>query len=107
VCISAYAADVRKMAAPLIASVAPLSVLTYSIYMLHGIYSMFVFHFAAFYLRSSLPLCIVFIVVSYFVLLALAYFSYIYFEGPARRWISSLGGAKKGVTSEKNFIKVG
>ena len=97
---SAYAADVQKRPSRFIIAVAPLGLLTYSIYMLHIVYQNIAIRFLQVFFHLSRPANNVAVVLSFLPLLVLAYLSYKYFEIPARRWISSFTGFRKTAPSQ-------
>jgi peptidoglycan/LPS O-acetylase OafA/YrhL len=86
--IGAFAADVQGSVSKAIRRLAPWGQLTYSLYMIHGLFDgpVFQFLFRRLHLRPwlnnvGLALCLV-------LLFAVAYASYVYFETPMRRWMS-------------------
>ena len=92
----AIAADSRTTADGIIARIAPLGQLTYSIYMWHSLFITVMLNaIADKYLHLSLAPMIAVAVVCYVLIMVWSYASWAYFETPARKFIDSLG-AKRG-----------
>jgi peptidoglycan/LPS O-acetylase OafA/YrhL len=92
--ITGFACDVQKTAGRFINAVAPLGQLTYSIYLIQGLFGPSLFSFALERLHVSALVHNCLIVSAALPLLILSYLSFAYFETPARHWISSLGSRR-------------
>jgi peptidoglycan/LPS O-acetylase OafA/YrhL len=92
----AVAADVKGKASPIVRRLAPSGQLTYSIYMLHT-----PLHAIAFGLIANHILHLrgasrnVFVAAAVVLLWFVSYISYVYFETPARKWISRCSGTTR------------
>ena len=88
------AADQGGQASRAVRALAPLGILTYSLYMLHPAVrtvGLKVGEIGRLPGNLTITLCAA-------VLIPVSYASYILFERPARRWINGLGGRKAAVT---------
>ena len=97
--ITGFACDVQGTAGRFISAVAPLGQLTYSIYLIHGILEPSLFNFVYARLQVSAWLRNSIIAATFVPMVMLAYLSFVYFETPARRWVSGLG-SKRTVRAE-------
>ncbi len=91
VAVFAFAADVHRIVGTFTRFFAPFGTLTYSIYMIHRLVQAFVFKFILRKLHLNPWLNNLSVISSFLLLMFIAYWSYLYIEMPARRWISSLG----------------
>lgn len=91
VAIAAIAAD-QATAPALVKRFAPLGQLTYSIYMWHSLVILIVMNAIADKLfQASSGLMVVFCAISWVIIFAISYFSYVVIETPARHYIDGLG----------------
>jgi len=88
IAIAAYAADVQKSSSAFINRVAPLGILTYSIYMLHALFQPVFFGFLFHKVHATPLINDLMILLCFFPMIFVSYISYKYFETPARRWLS-------------------
>jgi peptidoglycan/LPS O-acetylase OafA/YrhL len=90
IAITGFACDVQRKEGWFVHAFAPLGQLTYSIYLLHLLFEGWIFssldrlHLSP-WLQDGI------VVAAFFPFLIFAYLSFVYFETPARRWVSSLG----------------
>ena len=89
--VTAFACDVQGSQSRVIRTLAPLGQLTYSIYLIHGLVMPTFFNFVLRRLHLSPWINNSLILATFVPLVAISYFSYSYFEAPARRWVQSLG----------------
>ena len=88
---AAFACDIQRSESWAIRTFAPLGQLTYSIYLIHGLIMPTLFNFVFRKLPLSPWMNNFLILATFAPLMAFSYFSYSYFEIPARRWVQSLG----------------
>ncbi|MBB4122691.1 acyltransferase family protein [Martelella radicis] len=85
-----FICDARRQAGFFTRRLAPLGQLTYSIYMIHPlVITVFVKFLGLKVLNLTGDLLFVFLAACIFSVLVFSYISYIYFEGPSRRWVRS------------------
>jgi len=88
---AAIVADLRGKTSYIFRAIAPLGQLTYSIYMWHGLFILvFMNIIGDKVLRLSTVAMICVAIITYVMILSWSYFSFIYLETPARKWIDRL-----------------
>lgn len=90
VVIAAVACDVRNKPSSVVVKLAPLGQMTYSVYMWHPLVILLTLNAADKLFHPSPQETIALAVVCYAAIVAVAYFSFVYVETPARKWFDSL-----------------